>query len=135
MYTQNYSRAPYRANNYSRNYNNMRMQQPKKRSGAKLKIARNGKPVVVAWKATKQGMLSILVAPTKYSKSVTSKSGRQWVSGCSVSIRNNKLMSTSLHWGLMEKSTGKTIVKDLGIVINPHGGLGGVVAQIGKKSR
>jgi len=134
MYKNNYS------NDYRRSFtqNSPRYvsSQPmkKKRSGAKFKMAKNGKMVVVAWKATKMGMLSILVGTTKYTKAVTSQNGRTWLTGCSVSIKNGLSGVSSFHFGMMDKATGKTIVKDLGWVINPQGGLGGVVAQIGKKS-
>jgi hypothetical protein len=36
---------------------------------------------------------------------------------------------------MMEKSTGRVIVKDLGWIINPNAPNGGVVAKIGGKSR
>lgn len=122
----------YRQNRGGYSQNN---QQAKKRSGAKMRSAKNGNMVVVAWKATKFGMLSILVAPTKYTKEVKSKSGRIWSTGMSVSIVNKNTGETSFHFGMMEKATGKTIVKNIGWVINPNGGYGGVVAKIGGRPR
>ncbi len=107
----------------------------KKRSGAKFKFSKHGKPLTIAWKATRYGMLSILCGLTKYSNEVTSKSGRVWYSGVSVAIKNTNTGQTNFHFGLMEKATGKVIVKNLGWVINPNGGYGGVVAKIGGRPR
>lgn len=106
-----------------------------KKTGAKFKRAKNNKPVVVAWKAGRYGLLSIFVAPTKHSKETTSHDGkgRTWLSGVSVSIVNKTTGQTSFHFGIMDLQTGKTIVKSLGWVINPNAPNGGVVARIGAK--
>lgn len=133
-----YSRKPKFTNMaYSQNRGgySQNNQQTKKRSGAKMKSAKNGNMVVVAWKATKFGMLSILCAPTKYTKKVTSKSGRVWHTGYSVSIVNKNTGASNFAFGMMEAATGKVIVKSIGWVINPHGGYGGVVAKIGGRPR
>lgn len=95
----------------------------------------DSKPYTQGWKASKRiGLISIMCVPTAKSKVVESKRGKTWISSIACTVTNKQAMTRQLHWGLMEKSTGKVIIKDLGIVLNPKGGKGGVVAEIGKTS-
>jgi hypothetical protein len=75
-----------------------------------------------------------MCVPTLNSKSVTYESGKVWITSIACTVTNKQVMTKQLYWGLMEKSTGKVIIQDLGIVLNPKGGKGGVVAEIGKNS-
>ncbi len=91
------------------------------------------KPYTQGWKASKGiGIISIFCAPTSKSRVVRSENGVDWITSIACTITNKKLMTKTLSWGLMDKRTGKVIIQDLGIVLNPKGGKGGVVAEIGK---
>lgn len=98
-------------------------------------VPSESKPYTQGWKASKRfGLISFMCVPTSNSKSVTSESGKVWITSIACTVTNKQAMTRQLYWGLMEKTTGKVIIQDLGIVLNPKGGKGGVVAEIGKNS-
>ncbi|MCW3078362.1 MAG: hypothetical protein JWO32_2971 [Bacteroidetes bacterium] len=132
-------------------YQNQYAPQPKKKSGCRAKTAKNGKFVINGWKANKAGLYSFFATPTKHTDTVSSERGRQWLTGYVVEIkvrRSNGMTypvlnpkkdakgnASGLWWALVDKMTGKVIIKDCGLVMNPAGGVGGVVARIGGKPR
>lgn len=131
-------------NNQNWNQNNNQRPQGKKKSGAGHKMAavKSGpnageiKPITWGWRASKMlGITKYTCTLTKYTKRVTSKSGREWLTGIAVSIVNAKLGTKGFAFGLMDARTGKVIVKEMSLVINPQGGVGGVVATIGAKKK
>ncbi len=106
-----------------------------KKSGAKKGITKNGGRYTSGWRARKGfGLTSYFCAPTKNTTEVTSKVGKLWLTSISVKIVNKDMSMSTLAWGLMESSTGKVIIQDLGLVINPNAPNGGVVADIGRTS-
>lgn len=126
-------------NNYSSNgYNNNKPKAKKSGAGHKMAAVKSGKnageikPITWGWRASKTlGITKYLCVVTKYTKEVKSKSGRTWLTGIGVTITNEKLGTKGFAFGMMDLSTGKVIVSDMSLVINPKANNGGVVATIG----
>lgn len=108
-----------------------------KKSGCQTKMAvtKHGeqKQVTYGWRAVKgMGIIKYFAAPCKHTKKAKSNSGKVWYMGVAVTVTVQNTGQKNFYFGAMD-STGKVIIKDLGIVMNPKGGKGGVVAVIGKK--
>lgn len=123
----------YKNRNKSRKQNSSRYNDDggnhRKHSGAQAgrfnsKTLGDGVPYVIAWNYSKRyGMVKFIAAPTKKTKRVSSHSGKEW---------DNWVVKVQIGWhqpyltgGLYEVATGRVIVKDLGIVINPKAPNGG----------
>jgi len=128
---------------YNQNYNNNRggynrnggggyrnNQPAKKHSGAKTKkyMPTSGPNKGVeqththGWMFRKRtGLVTFSCNTTKNSK-LTDKG---WYGSVAVTVTNVGTGQKSFYWGTMERSTGKVVVGDLGIVVSPKGGKGG----------
>lgn len=132
----NYGNSSY-GNNYRNNNNYSNKQQsnnnvPKKHSGAKSGMTKTGKMYVQGWNVSKSnGMVSIIAGPTKNTDTHKSKSGRTW---CNWMAKVTPKMAVPfLVSCLYDESTGKVIINDLGIVMNPKAPHGGYCGKFGGK--
>lgn len=124
--------------NYNGNYNLTQVKVKPKHSGCKVSRytptmgANKGQPqtIVNGWMCHKgKPMLSFTAVTTSKSK----LSDKGWYGSVAVTVINKSDMSKQFYWGTMEKTTGKVVISDLGIVMNPKGGYKGVVAPYGRK--
>jgi hypothetical protein len=112
----------YQRNSYSRPQNF----QPKKHSGAKLTIYKNQagaeKHLTTGWRLTKNRQF------LQY-KCITTKKSELKASGwfgsvyCTITDKNTGMQSS--YWGTMEKKTGKVVIQELALVLNPRAKNGG----------
>lgn len=103
----------------------------RKHSGCKYKASSaNGTPVTTGWNYSRRfGLVTFLCVTTKNTSVHTSKSGKEWLN---VMVKVSKAMSKDeVVSGLMERHTGKVIVKELGIVLNPKAPNGGYCGRYG----
>lgn len=120
------------SNNNNRNNNGSNNQ--KKHSGAKTGGIRTGahagEQYTTGWNYSKRhGLISFGCFPYEGSKTVQSARGQQWTN---VMVKVNKgIAGTSITSGMMD-STGRVIVKDHGIVINPKAPNGGYCGTFNK---
>lgn len=127
----NSNRNGYNKPNYNRQDPNQ-----KKHTGAKHKrvTIRKGdnagveRLITIGWNYTRShGLITFFARTTNKSTVTKSKSEREWISSIAVTV-TDKFKHQSTAWGLMERATGKVIISDLGIVINPSknfcGGIG-----------
>jgi len=93
----------------------------KKRSGAKFTRYANADGVerflTSGWKLSKQKEL-LTFKCVSTDKSVESDKG--WMGSIAVSILNKSNMQKSFYWGTMEKKTGKVVINELSLVLNPR---------------
>ncbi|MFT4224340.1 hypothetical protein [Dysgonomonas sp.] len=120
----NYNRGGYGYNNYrnsgySRGYGN---RQPRKRSGAKIKMM-DGNPVISAWRKNKSGFYSLYARPYKGTKDRSSKNGKNWMN-LFVTITNRTTMQTHNCSGLFDVDRRRLYIKDLNMIVT-EGGQGG----------
>lgn len=98
----------------------------KKRSGAKFTRYANRDGVerflTSGWRLIK-GKDFITIKCVTTDKSVESEKG--WLGSIACSIVNKDTGVKSFHWGTMEKKTGKVVINDLSMVINPRAKNGG----------
>lgn len=126
----------YKKNN---NYGNNRSQsqKPKKHSGAKMSkyypttgINKGLEQTIVnAWRLSRSGELIKVTAVTT-NKSAKGEKG--WCGHVAVTFVNTVTGSKNFYWGTMHLATGKTVVNDLGIVINPKASNGGYCGTFSK---
>lgn len=117
-----------RNNDYNNNDYNNRSRQPKK-SGAKHKSyvpndgpnKGNNQYFTFGWRRTRYGFITYSCVSTKKSKVLDSG----WMGHIAVEVVNKDTGQSTLHWGTMEKKTGKVVVDSLSIVINPRAKNGG----------
>lgn len=111
----NYSRGNNRSyNNYNR--------QPRKRSGAKIKMM-DGNPVISAWRKNKSGFYTLYARPYKGTKDRSSKNGKNWLN-LFVTITNRTTMQTHNCSGLFDVDRRRLYIKDLNMIVT-EGGQGG----------
>lgn len=111
----NYSRGNNRSyNNYNR--------QPRKRSGAKIKMM-DGNPVISAWRKNKSGFYTLYARPYKGTKDRSSKNGKNWMN-LFVTITNRTSMQTHNCSGLFDVDRRRLYIKDLNMIVT-EGGQGG----------
>lgn len=111
----NYSRGNNRSyNNYNR--------QPRKRSGAKIKMM-DGNPVISAWRKNKSGFYTLYARPYKGTKDRSSKNGKNWLN-LFVTITNRTSMQTHNCSGLFDVDRRRLYIKDLNMIVT-EGGQGG----------
>ena len=86
--------------------------------------------IVNGWMAHRgKPMLKFTAVTT--SKSKLSEKG--WLGSVAVTVINMETMQKQFYWGCMEKNTGKVVIADLGLVMNPKGGYKGVIAPFGRR--
>lgn len=86
--------------------------------------------IVNGWMAHRgKPMLKFTAVTT--SKSKLSEKG--WFGSVAVTVINMETMQKQFYWGCMEKNTGKVVIADLGLVMNPKGGYKGVIAPFGRR--
>lgn len=115
-------------NNYQRGYSNQRYynqrqynqnynQKPKKRSGCKSVVTKNGDTVIVGWNFSKRyGLISFIAGANKKTKTFQgrTKDWQNWT--IKVSPKNQQPYLLNCLYNVTDN---KVIVKDLGIVLNP----------------
>jgi hypothetical protein len=109
--------------NNNRNYN----QKPSKKSGCKITARKDdGEMLIRGWKVDKtNGMRSFLAAPYSKTKTITSKTGRQWENWMvKVQPNGGKPFIVS---GLFDVMTKKVIIPELQYVMNPNAPNGGYI--------
>lgn len=97
----------------------------KKHTGCKFRAAdKNGNPVTTGWNYSRRhGLVSFLATPYKGTSVHKSRSGKEWLN---VMVKiTRQMQAPHIVSGLMERGTGKVIIKDLGIVMNPQARNGG----------
>ncbi|WP_447642439.1 MULTISPECIES: hypothetical protein [Chitinophagaceae] len=118
----------------NRNYNNRggNSRPQRKKSGAKAGVGKNGKPYVQGWNASRQnGMVSFLCVPTSNTGQHTSRTGRNWENW--MVVVQPRMGASFLKSCLYDPSTGKCIISDMGIVLNPKAPNGGYCGRFGNK--
>lgn len=132
-----YSNAP-AFNPYD--YNDRPRPQYKKRSGAKSKRytptsgnnAGKGMIHTHGWRFTKRaGLITYSCNTTK--KSVKKDTG--WIGSIACEVMQVDSSQKAFYWGVMEAATGKVVIQDLGIVINPKANNGGYCGTFINKRR
>lgn len=128
-----------RYNGYPQNYIQL-PQQPRKKSGAKCKhftITKGpnaGVPRICTsgWNVSRKGGLNTFLCTT------TNKSqdaGKGWVGSVRCEVTNKATHQMRVLWGTMQVSTGKVVIPDLGIVINPKAPNGGYCGKFTTSKR
>jgi hypothetical protein len=97
----------------------------KKHSGAKYTLYQNKEGVqqylTTGWRLNNKQLLSYKAVTTK--KSILSEKG--WFGSVWLTITNKITGEVNSAWGTMEKSSGKVVVDDLALVMNPRAKNGG----------
>lgn len=101
----------------------------KKHSGAKLtkyhpKTGVNAgveQFLTSGWRLAGKDLISFSCVTT--SKSVLSDKG--WFGSIACSVINTKTGAKSFYWGMMQKATGKVVISDMALVLNPKAKNGG----------
>jgi len=126
----NYNRAP-----YNPQYNNAPQYRngapPRKKSGAKETMGKNGKPAISAWKKTRNAFLTLIACPNneanvmrKDGSAIINKKGQEYARWTATLVdRNTGSMST--HSCLYNTVTRKLYIPDLKMVANAHAANGG----------
>jgi hypothetical protein len=102
---------------------------PKKHSGCKQVVMQrggnSGETCLVVWNFSKRrGMISGIITPYKGTKTSTSKNGRVWENWfCTLDYKDSGQQRKCS--ALVDPSTGKAIVKELGMIANPRAKNGG----------
>ena len=112
--------APRQGGNY-RPYNRGAQGTGKKRSGCKNGFANadQSAPYVRGWNASRRnGFTTIIAGPYKNTKKVTSKTGRVWENWCA-KVQNGR-QAPYLVSCLFDVSSGRVIINQLGMVMNPR---------------
>lgn len=142
MYAQkSFSRSAYKdyGNRNSGNFQNYKMapKDSKKHSGCSMKkyVPQEGpnkghnQTIVNGWMYRKQtGLVKYKAITTQKSKDT----GKGWAGHIAVSVIAPNGQK-AFYWGTMELKTGKTVIRDLGIVMSPKGGRGGYVGSFTQK--
>jgi hypothetical protein len=127
----------YQGNYNYNNYNNYNNRPKKKHSGCQTKTgqSKDGTKfhVTYGWMFRKGiGLVSYFAKTYKGTKSTTSQTGRTWLNVV-VEVTNKQAGTSQLYTGMMEATSGRVTIKQLGIVMSPKGGRGGYVGPYGQK--
>ena len=123
----------YKRNNMSKgnSYPNSNSQpQMKKHSGCKRGVSKkDGSPYTQGWNYSRaHGLVSFLAVCTKGTHETTSATGRKWLN---VMVKvQKKFQNDVLFSGLMDALTGKVIINDQNLVMNPSAPNGGYCGKI-----
>ncbi len=126
----NWNGAPYaNAPAYAPMYNQPQPM-PKKHSGAKTKkyFPTQGPNKGVEMIHTHGWMFRRGSGLTTFSCNTTQKSKlseKGWIGSIAVEVVNHNTKQKEFYWGTMEAKTGKVVINELALVINPKGGKGG----------
>lgn len=97
---------------YNQGYNN---QQPKKKSGYKVKFI-DGKPFISAWKKAGRGAILVAYArPYKNTKEKVSEQGKTWFN-LFVTITNSQTAVVTKTSGMFCKEDKRLYIKDLNLI-------------------
>ncbi|RKS98238.1 hypothetical protein [Chryseobacterium defluvii] len=106
---------------------------PKKRSGAKFTRYKNDggteRYLTTGWKLSKTKELITFKCVTT---DKSADAGKGWLGSIACSVLNKSNMQKSFYWGCMEAKTGKVVIQELGLVLNPkvkNGGYCGTFIQ------
>lgn len=73
------------------------------------------------WKLADGALISIRCVTTSKSK----LSDKGWLGSIACSMTNTKTGVSAFHWGTMQASTGKVVINDVAMVLNPRAKNGG----------
>ena len=103
----------------------------RKKSGAKIKDGKNGKPCITAWKKNRGAFLTLIACPNngenalaKGGAIIRNKKGEEYARW-TATIVNRTTGSVSTHSALYNLSTGKLYLPDLKMVASPRANNGG----------
>jgi hypothetical protein len=100
---------------YNRNYS--KSDKPLKKSGCKAGTNKNGNLYVSGWnKSRSRGYITFIAFPYHSTSVYTSGTGKEWENWM---IKITAGVDTILKPCLYERSTGRVICKELGLVANP----------------
>ncbi|QKJ63831.1 hypothetical protein [Flavobacterium sp. M31R6] len=119
--------ANYKKKTYSNNSSDKK--DYKKHSGAKNtrytpKTGANAgveQHLTTGWRLAGKDLISFSCVTT--SKSVLSEKG--WYGSVGCSVVNTKTGAKQFYWGMMEKKTGKVVIAEMALVLNPKAKNGG----------
>lgn len=117
-------------NNVNNRNSNNNQSTMKKHSGCKTGVSRkDGSPYTQGWNYSRaHGLVSFLAVCTKGTSLHISKTGREWLN---VMVKvQKKFQNDVLFSGLMDKVTGKVIINDQNLVMNPKAPNGGYCGKI-----
>lgn len=123
----NSQRAPYNPGYDRYNGSGMRSysgaQQPRKRSGCKIRKVENG-VIVSGWRVSRGQMFSLYARPFKGTKVIESKTGKKWAN-LFVTITNKTTLHVTNTSGLFDMQRERLYIKDHNLVANPRANNGG----------
>ena len=108
------SYAPYSRVNSGFKFTNDRV---KKRSGCREKLVKD-KKVIYGWNLSKGGFVSFVAVPYRSAKVSESQNGNEFL-GYYVTLTNKTTKMITNCSGLLNLTTGKLVIKELGMVANP----------------
>lgn len=85
--------------------------------------------VTNGWMVSNKQFIQISCVTTKN----TQLSEKGWYGNVACTVTNKTAMTESLFWGTMQKSTGKVVINDLNLVLNPKAPNGGYTGTYLKK--
>lgn len=125
------ARAPYNPSYRGDQFQPSSIYTPSKKSGAKIKDGKNGKPAISAWKKTRNSFLTLIACPNNL-KNVGAKDGHKMVNkrgqeyarwtGTLVEKNTGSISTVSCLYNL---NTGKLYIPELKMVANPQAPNGG----------
>jgi len=113
----NRSKGNYRNNGGNNQNNGGGNDQPRKKSGCKSGVNKNGNRYVSGWnKSRSRGYITFIAFPYHSTSIHESNSGRQWENWI---IKITQGTVTTMKPCLHEVATGRVICKELGLIANP----------------
>ncbi len=120
---------------YQQQYRQPMQQMPRKKSVPKPKHYKNAQGqeniFVSGWHKTKYGFITVGCVTTKYTKD----GGKGWLSGIRCKVLNQSTGQSTLYWGTMQISTGKVVISEISMVVNPSAANGGYFGTYLKRKR
>lgn len=135
-----YGQQPqYRQNNYQPRYQ-PQQQTSRKKSGAKLTRftitkgpnAGAQRQCTSGWNISRSGGINTFLCCTTNKSQDT---GKGWVGSVACEVINKATNQKAFYWGTMQISTGKVVINDLGIVLNPKAPNGGYCGKFTQSKR
>ncbi len=104
-----------------------------KRSGCKYGIDKNGKPYISAWKVENGRMYSLYCRPSSKTSTHQGKDfdWEDWIYSLTIDRVETAIAGKPIGICLFCPTTQKVIIKGMGWVLNPKGGVGGYCGPFG----
>jgi hypothetical protein len=139
-YNRNYNNNGGGNGNYNRGGNGGNAGRPnKKHSGARVTVIKQGKNqgqwCITAWNVSRdKGMVSVLIVPYGKTHESKSKGGRLWLN-MMAKVTFKRYGETKLFSAMVDSSTKKATIEELGWTINPSAPNGGYCGKWASKRR